>query len=845
MFNKKFDLPHTLHELKHFLPSQMTLKDFIHHNTLHAFQDMKFYDGIFRASKMFGYKVTLQLQEYRKLFSLGRIKESVIERIIIDRKGEKELENWSKKLLYANYDENIYPLVGNFRSQWKKIFKIDIDSQTNPILYRILSAYLDQGISEWKFPNNDEGFLDAIKTIEKNSKTSIFKTKKAKDLLLNKKASIIELLNILVGDESDFETYLFDLSFSSRGWFGIVSTIEQNPNILIHKKDITLNDLIHVSLLFEIDTLTDNLGENWKPLSIISETTSEKITKSIEISELDEIYKIWQDAFEWSYYDTILNGIQQNIQKSNSTHTEPSFQSIFCIDDRECSLRRHIEHLDPLSETFGAPGFFGVEFYFKQKGGKFIEKLCPVPVYPKHLIKEEEIESRSTNNLYFSKYSFGLLTGLCNTILLGIPTFKNLFKIVFNPKKSSYMSDSFSHMDKQSKLTIENKSITNIEDGLQIGFTIDEMTIRVETFLRNIGLINNFSKNIYIIAHGSSSANNPLYRAYECGACSGRPGSVNARVFAYMANHKNVRERLKLNGIEIPITTTFIAGLHDTTNDKIDFYDENELNQLNKENHTEFTKLIENALLLNAKERSRRFASINTNGKLYKIKKEIEKRAFSMSEPRPELGHGTNALAIIGRRKITKGLFLDRRAFLNSYNYQTDLDGFYLAKVMAPIGIVCGGINLEYYFSRVDNVKLGCGTKLPHNVNGLIGLTNSFDGDLRPGLSWQMIEPHDPVRLLVIVEHFPEVVLKSIKSTDEIYEWYKNEWVHLVAIHPENKEIYYFKDEAMNHYHTTLFELKSINNVHKLFEDAPSMINNSIHHATFENLPIYQIENTL
>ena len=110
--------------------------------------------------------------------------------------------------------------------------------------------------------------------------------------------------------------------------------------------------------------------------------------------------------------------------------------------------------------------------------------------------------------------------------------------------------------------------------------------------------------------------------------------------------------------------------------------------------------------------------------------------------------------AIIGRRKLTKGLFLDRRAFLNSYDYTDRSDGAMSYRhVMRPIGLVCGGINLEYYFSRVDNIKMGAGTKLPHNVMGLFGVANSSDGDLRPGLPWQMIEVHDPVRLLVIVEH--------------------------------------------------------------------------------------------
>jgi uncharacterized protein len=68
-----FDENHVVHELKHYLPSQQALKDFIHHNSLHAFQHMKFYDAIFKAAKIFGFKVHFQLTEFSELYNTGRI----------------------------------------------------------------------------------------------------------------------------------------------------------------------------------------------------------------------------------------------------------------------------------------------------------------------------------------------------------------------------------------------------------------------------------------------------------------------------------------------------------------------------------------------------------------------------------------------------------------------------------------------------------------------------------------------------------------------------------------------------------------------------------------------------
>ena len=73
--HRHVDVEHILHELKHYLPSQQALRDFIHHNSLHAFQHMKFYDAIFTASKIFGFQVHLQLPEYREMYKTGRIRE--------------------------------------------------------------------------------------------------------------------------------------------------------------------------------------------------------------------------------------------------------------------------------------------------------------------------------------------------------------------------------------------------------------------------------------------------------------------------------------------------------------------------------------------------------------------------------------------------------------------------------------------------------------------------------------------------------------------------------------------------------------------------------------------------
>merc|ERR1719361_2215954 len=73
----------------------------------------------------------------------------------------------------------------------------------------------------------------------------------------------------------------------------------------------------------------------------------------------------------------------------------------------------------------------------------------------------------------------------------------------------------------------------------------------------------------------------------------------------------------------------------------------------------------------------------------------VHTRSTDLGEARPELGHATNASVIIGRRELTQGLFLARRAFLPSYDpFNDDARGTNLERILTPSLIVCSGISL-------------------------------------------------------------------------------------------------------------------------------------------------------
>lgn len=837
----RFSEERVLETLKHYLPSQGPLKDFVHHNSLHAFQSMKFYDAIFKASKIFGYKATFSLAEYRNLYQIGRIRKDILERVIRERKGDGQLEEWWNKIMYGTYDGKLDARIVKLRYEWRERYPIDLNKAVHPLLFRVLCSYLDQGIAINPFPLEGTGLLNSIRALDRNSFVHFFKTKRARTLLHDTQLSLGTLLTILVGKEAFFEEYLYGQQFAHRGWSGIVSTLEDRPETLLYPKKVTLKDLILLECLMEIDALDSTFGIDWKPLGEITNRVPMDIFADVEPKEIYEIIKIWHDAFEWSYYDEALAAVLTSAPPTRADKNPATFQAVFCIDEREDSIRRHIESTDSACETLGAPGFFGVEFYFHPAHAKFYDKLCPAPVTPQYLIQEVATagEHARAKEVMFNKESYTLLRGTIASYTLGIPSLAKLFFNLFSPTMSPAIADAFGHMHDGYELTIVHEGKRDEQRNLQIGFTVTEMADRVEKLLRGIGLVEHFSQLVYFIGHGSSSANNPHHGAHDCGACSGRPGSVNARVAAFMANYEPVREELAKRGLVLPASTRFVGGLHDTASDEIAFYDETKLPAQHQALHVKNKESFERALDLNAKERSRRFTSINTKQSLKQVRKAIKQRSVSYFEPRPELGHGTNALCIVGNRTLTRNLFLDRRAFMNSYDHRTDPDGTFLATVIAPLPVVCGGINLEYYFSRMDNSKLGAGTKLPHNVMGLIGVANSSDGDLRAGLPLQMIEVHDPIRLLMIVEHDPAVVLRVISASPALYEWFINEWIHLTVLHPAERRLYLFREGKFVPYEPHVTGVSILDkDFLEMIESATKMKTNDILDATRENLPI-------
>jgi uncharacterized protein YbcC (UPF0753/DUF2309 family) len=268
-----------------------------------------------------------------------------------------------------------------------------------------------------------------------------------------------------------------------------------------------------------------------------------------------------------------------------------------------------------------------------------------------------------------------------------------------------------------------------------------------------------------------------------------------------MANDSRVRDALAKNGLAIPQSTYFVGAIHNTCDDQVTYFDLDRLPSPHRRDFEHAREVIDEARRRNAHERCRRFESAELSLTPEEALKHVEARAEDLAQVRPEYGHCTNAVCYVGRRWRTKGLFLDRRTFLTSYDpTQDDAQHKILERVLQPAIPVCAGINLEYYFSYVDPTGYGCGTKLPHNITSLLGVMDGAASDLRTGLPWQMTELHEPVRILFIVETKPEAMLAVMERNPGIKQLVVNDWVQVAVLDPESPKVQLYHRGAFEPY---------------------------------------------
>jgi len=682
--------------------------------------------------------------------------------------------------------------------------------------------------------------------------------------------SVRESLDLLGVPEADWGEYLSATLLALRGWGGMVHQVETRGDRVARPIPAgSLVEFVAVRLLLErlalahaareslgvtgrLADLRDSLRAassppprseverafpafqlaqlmGWTPNRLYRLTAREwsRVTRAIEDFGGVERRRVFQRAYERRFREQTLDALAIH-PRHPPVAGRPRFQVVTCLDEREESFRRHLEEVAPGCQTFGAAGFFAVAMYYRGAADAHFVPLCPIVLTPKHWVEEEASEDyeeahrrvRSRRRLLGATahrahvgsrtFALGALLTASVGVLASLPF---VLRILF-PRLTARLRKRigrFVASDPRTRLRLERgMECAPAARAGQLGFTLDEMVTNAERLLRDIGLVAGFARLVFVVGHGSSSLNNPHKSAYDCGACGGSPGAANGRVAAQVLNDPRVRERLAVHGISIPVDTWFVGGFHNTCDDSVTFIDLDSVPESHRPELRAAQQDVEQAAMRNAHERCRRFMSAPLTLSFSEAKAHVEGRSEDLAQTRPELGHATNAICYVGRRERTRGLFLDRRAFLTSYDPTgDDENGTILARTMAAVFPVCGGINLEYFFSHVDSPGYGCGSKLPHNITALLGVMDGAVSDLRTGLPWQMTEIHEPVRLLIVCETTPEVMNKVLDGNPAAAAMAANGWVQLAVQSPDKNEIRLYHKEAFRAYTPTTDELPS------------------------------------
>jgi uncharacterized protein YbcC (UPF0753/DUF2309 family) len=519
----------------------------------------------------------------------------------------------------------------------------------------------------------------------------------------------------------------------------------------------------------------------------------------------DDHARVWLEAYEDKYRDDLLRTLRKR-QEGPETAMRPRAQIVFCIDVRSESFRRHVE-AQGAYETFGFAGFFGVPMNFQAFDSSERFPLCPVLLKPSHSVNEvlrpeqqRELETYASGTRWlrlvdhvFHDLKHNPVASFMLVDVVGFFFSVGLFgkTLVRRPYESlKRVIRAAFHRPVATRVSVE-RITTNGQS--RFGFTPEEQAQMVENGLRATGLTRNYGRFIVLCGHGSVTDNNPYFGALHCGACGGKHGDPNARAFAEMGNDPEVRRLLSDRGLHIPEDTWFLAAKHVTTSDRVFFYDVQDVPASHLDDLRAMMRDLESAGASQAVERCGRMPRTPKRLSPRKAHLHVVTRTIDWANTRPEWGLSGNAAFLIGRRSLTKGVNLQGRVFLHSYDPEQDPEGKILEKIMTAPLIVGEWINMEHYFSGVDPWFWGSGSKVIHNVVSGVGVIPGAQGDLLTGLPLQTVNNgaahyHEPMRLLTVIEAPVNRISGTIAKHSLLQTLFHNQWVNLVAVDSDRLE---------------------------------------------------------
>lgn len=496
---------------------------------------------------------------------------------------------------------------------------------------------------------------------------------------------------------------------------------------------------------------------------------------------------LWQNAFEAHYRDELLTTLAEPRQRVPSG--PPHTQFVSCIDTRSEGFRRHLESLGGY-ETLGFAGFFAVAIRYTDIVGGQPNDLCPVLIAPNHDITEAPAPDADGA---VARQVAGVST------LAGAESAFHAAKEAFAAPFTLAEAAGWAAAPLSAAKTLAPAASAGLRRRLRAavapaaptvinldGMPHNEQVLFAQVALTTMGLTKGFGRLVVLCSHGSTTENNPYQASLDCGACGGQAGAPNSRTAVAILNRPEVRAGLCSLGIEIPADTLFVAAQHDTAVDRITLLD---LHLIPAEYDGDIARLrddVAEAGALLAAERSAQLPGAARELSPARAARHVVTRSSDWAQVYPEWGLAGNAAFIVAPREVTRGIDLQRRTFLHSYEAEVDTDASALETILTAPLVVAQWINCQYYFSTVSPQVFGAGTKTIHNVVGKVGVIAGHTGDLQLGLPWQSVSDgerllHEPLRLMAVVQAPLARIDTIVERNPILQELFGNDWVALAA----------------------------------------------------------------
>ena len=477
----------------------------------------------------------------------------------------------------------------------------------------------------------------------------------------------------------------------------------------------------------------------------------------------------------------------------------PTVQAVFCLDVRSEVFVRALEARGNDIQTLSCAGFFGLPIEYAPLAADSARPQLPGLLAPKYRVTDtgapESLEATRRSRLKaanaWKAFKSNPLSSFAFVDAMGLLFAGNLFAESFG--WSSRQVDDHEHAGLlPPEDATRTPRITSHVDGTPL--SASERCQLAEDMLRAMSLTRGFAPLVLLVGHAAATRNNPHAASLNCGACCGQSGEVNARAAAALLNDTDVRAGLASRGIEIPTTTQFVAGLHNTTTDDVALFDESAVPATHSREIADLRATLERASTVTRRERAPKLGLGELSDA--ELHAAVVERSRNWAEVRPEWGLAGNATFIVAPRERSRHLDLGGRAFLHEYRFEEDKDFAILELIMTAPLVVTHWINFQYYASTVDNGRYGSGNKVLHNVlGGHLGVFEGNGGDLRIGLSLQSLHDgdrwvHAPLRLSVFIEAPRSAIDRVLEKHPKVRELVDNEWLHLFQIDVAERAVF-------------------------------------------------------